>query len=86
LKRTIVPYVQYLARASTGNTYWLNQLKGASYDPRRIAAVKALGATLAATTPASLAETARKYLKPETEWTLAVLPKEAAGARPAGVQ
>jgi len=86
LKRTIVPYVQYLARASTGNTYWLNQLKGASYDPRRIAAVKALGATLAATTPALLAETARKYLKPETEWTLAVLPKEAAGARPAGVQ
>ncbi len=75
LRRTIIPYVQYIARASTGNTFWLNQLAGGTYDRRRIAAVNTLASDLAGITPDLLLETARKYLKPDTAWSLAVVPK-----------
>ncbi len=74
LKRTIVPYRQYLARASTGNSFWLSQLEGATYDDRRVAALIALASDIAKITPEMLRETAQKYFRPETEWTMAVLP------------
>lgn len=76
LKRTLLPYVQYIARASTGNTFWLNQLAGGSYDQRRIAAVNALAVDIGAVTPELLQQTAQKYLRPDTAWLLAVTPKK----------
>ncbi|OYY89237.1 MAG: peptidase M16 [Sphingomonas sp. 28-66-16] len=86
LKRTIVPYAQYIARASTGNTFWLNQLEGATFDDRRIDALRALGPDLAKVTPEMLQATAAKYFRPETEWTMAVLPKGGAGGQTAGAR
>src|SRR3546814_7724714 len=35
LQRTLAPTQQLLARASTGNAFWMAQLEGASYDKRR---------------------------------------------------
>ncbi len=74
LKRTILPFRQYLARASTGNSFWLSQLGGASFDDRRIKALTALATDIPMITPEALRETAKKYFLPETEWTMAVLP------------
>ena len=81
LRRTIVPFIQLLSRALSGNTFWLNQLEGATYDDRRVAAVLALNGDLSRITPQILQQTAKKYFKPDTEWTMAVLPgKLTAGA------
>lgn len=80
LRRTLVPYVQYIARASTGNTFWLSQLAGASFDDRRIAAVTSFGPDISAITPEVMQQTAAKYLKADTVWLLAVKPKPVADA------
>ncbi|MBY0305053.1 MAG: insulinase family protein [Sphingomonas sp.] len=77
LKRTLLPYAQYIARASTGNTFWLTQLAGASYDPRRIAAVNSLAVDIGKVTPEILQQVAQRYLKPDGAFLLAVTPKAA---------
>ena len=74
-KRTMLPYTQAVIRASSGNQFWLRELAGGAFDPRRIAATERLGEDIRAITPASLQATAAKYLRPETDWTLKVVPK-----------
>lgn len=74
LRRTLVPMEQYVMRSSTGNTFWLNQLAGASYDEKRLFALNSLVSDLRSLTPETLQALAAKYLKPETEWTLKVVP------------
>lgn len=87
LQRTIVPYRQLISRAATGNTFWFTNLEWATYEPRRIEALRGFARDLAAITPETLRDTAAKYLKPEAEWRFAVLPQARAandnGARPA---
>lgn len=74
LRRTLVPYLQYIARASTGNTFWLNKLESGTRDPRRITAVNSLANDLRGITPEVLQQTAQKYLKPDGAWLLQVVP------------
>ena len=74
---------QYILRASTGNQFWLQQLGGATYDPRRIDATKRIAEDLVATTPAELQAIAAKYLRPDRDWTMAVVPAAAAGPKAA---
>jgi zinc protease len=80
LKRTLVPYLQYIARASTGNMFWLNQLESGTYDPRRIAAINSIAPDLQGVTPELLQQTAQKYLKPDGAWLLQVVPKSGGAA------
>jgi zinc protease len=84
LRRTIVPMLQYMARASSGNQFWLLQTTGGTFDPKRIEASQTLVSDFTTITPASLQAAAAKYLKPEKDWTMAVVPKGAAsvGAAP----
>jgi len=84
LKRTIVPMLQYMARASSGNQFWLAQLQGGSYDPKRVEATQSLVTDMTGITPEVLQATAAKYLRPDKDWTMAVMPKTAATASPAG--
>ncbi|MBX9882205.1 MAG: insulinase family protein [Sphingomonas sp.] len=90
LQRTIGPYRQLISRIATGNTFWFTNLEWATYDPRRIEALRGFSRDLAGVTPEALRDTAKKYLKPESEWTFAVLPQTARAAndnrpaRPAG--
>src|SRR3546814_20360567 len=63
LQRTVGPLAQYVLRASTGNPFWMQQLGGATNDPRRIAAARASVGHLKAVTPATLQATAAKYLR-----------------------
>jgi zinc protease len=72
-----------MARASSGNQFWLAQLQGGSYDPKRVEATQSLVTDMTSITPQVLQATAAKYLRPEKDWTMAVLPK-AAGAATAG--
>lgn len=75
LQRTLGPVKQAMMRASTGNQFWMNELAGAAYDPRRAEATRRLARDLVQTTPQSLQAVAAKYLRPDRDWTLAVLPK-----------
>jgi len=80
LKRTIGPMTQALIRQSTGNQFWMNQLEGATYDPRRIDAFRRVLSDYTGMTAADIQATARKYLRPDTDWTMEVVPKSATGA------
>src|SRR3546814_8903424 len=42
LQRTLAPTQQLLARASTGNAFWMAQMEGASYDKRRIEIMRSM--------------------------------------------
>lgn len=78
LQRIMLPMAQYLIRASTANQFWLRQLAGASTDPRRIDAVKAIGKDFSSITPEQLQTVAAKYLRPDRDWTMEVVPKSVA--------
>ncbi|MDO7843332.1 M16 family metallopeptidase [Sphingomonas immobilis] len=77
LKRTLGPMQQSILRQSTGNQFWMLQLTGASYDPRRIDALAGLYGTLTRMTAADVQATAARYLRPDKDWTLQVVPKAA---------
>ena len=74
-KRTMLPYTQLIIRQSSGNQFWLRELAGAAFDPKRITATEELGPSIRGITPESLQATAAKYLKPERDWTLKVVPR-----------
>ncbi len=74
-KRTMLPYTQSIIRQSSGNQFWLRELAGGAFDPRRIAATERLGEDIRGITPEQLQATAAKYLRPERDWTLKVVPE-----------
>jgi zinc protease len=78
LQRVKAPMEQYVLRASTGNTFWLNLLSGASFDPRRIDAARRIIYDYRAITAADLQTVAVKYLRPDKDWTMEVVPKSVA--------
>jgi zinc protease len=78
LQRAKTPMQQYVMRASTGNTFWLNLLSGASYDPRKIAAARSILLDYQNVTAADLQAVAAKYLRPDKDWTMEVVPKAVA--------
>ena len=78
LQRVKEPMQQYVLRASTGNTFWLNLMAGATYDPRRIAAARSIIVDYQTITAAQLQVIAAKYLRPDKDWTMEVLPKAVA--------
>ncbi|KQU62109.1 peptidase M16 [Sphingomonas sp. Leaf339] len=80
LERTVKPMAQQLMRASTSSQFWLSQMGGGTLDPRRLAAVRSLGTDLMSATPAEIQALAARYLRPDTDWTLAVVPKDKVGA------
>jgi len=75
LQRIMRPMGQYIVRASTGNQFWLQQLGGATYDPRRVEATKRIADDFVSVNPATLQAAAVKYLRPDADWTFQVLPK-----------
>ncbi len=84
LQRIVAPLTQYVLRASTGNQFWMQQLGGASYDPRRITAARAIIRDLKSVTPVMLQATAAKYLRPDADWTMKVVPTDIAERNNAG--
>lgn len=78
LKRVKEPMIQYVLRSSTGNGFWLNLLGGATYDPRRVEAARSIIFDYNTITAAELQAVAAKYLRPDKDWTMEVLPKSVA--------
>lgn len=74
LDRALTPLKQQLMRASSGNSFWMQLVDGGTTDPKRIDAVNTLGQDFALTTPAEIQALAVKYLRPDKDWTMAVMP------------
>jgi len=77
LSRATEPLRQLVSRASTGNNFWLNQLQGATRDPRRISALRTILPDYTVTTPERMQALAAKYLVKDKAWSFVVLPEEA---------
>ncbi len=75
LGRIMRPIAQYIVRASSGNQFWLQQLGGGAFDQKRVEATRALAQDFVSITPAQLQDVAKKYLRPDKDWTMAVVPK-----------
>ncbi len=75
LTRNAVPIREQVARASTGNVYWMFLLEGATRDPRVTAAALSIQDDISAVTAADVQRLAQRYLAPERQWSLAILPK-----------
>ncbi len=78
LRRVKEPMIQYVLRSSTGNGFWLNLLGGATYDPRLIDAARSIIVDYNGITATELQAVAAKYLRPDKDWTMEVLPKSVA--------
>lgn len=76
LRRLLGPMAQAFLRASTGNMFWMRQLGGATYDPRIVTATRSIPDDLLSVTPTTLQAVAAKYLRPDKDWTMAVLPRD----------
>ncbi|MGX7952229.1 M16 family metallopeptidase [Tsuneonella sp. HG249] len=75
LSRVLEPLKQSISRASTGNTFWLWQLEGASTDARRVALLRSLLIDYTQTTPEAMQALARKYLLGREPFKLAIIPE-----------
>ena len=75
LQRAVEPTKQAIDRAASGNTFWLNQLKGATYDPERFVALGKLYSDFDSVTPAILQSLAKRYFVKDKAWKLVVAPQ-----------
>ncbi len=75
LQRAVEPTKQAIDRAASGNTFWLNQLKGATYEPQRFAALGQLYSDYNSVTPAILQSLAKRYFVKDKAWKLVVGPQ-----------
>lgn len=80
LSRITEPLRQLVSRASTGNGFWMYNLEGASFDPRRLAAMRSLLTDYTQTTPEAMQALAKRYLASRDGWRVAVLPQESGSA------
>ena len=79
LARVVEPIRQRIERASTGHTFWLNQLEGAAFDPNRAIYLQSLYSDYSNATPEEMQALAQRYLVARPGLRISVLP-EGAGA------
>lgn len=75
LARVTEPLRQLIARASTGSSYHMLQLEGATLRPSLFASLRSVMVDSTVTTPQDMQALAAKYLVRQKSWRLAVLPK-----------
>ncbi len=81
LARAVEPVRQYISRAQTGHTFWLNQLEGAAFDADRVAQFPTLWLDYLGTTPEEIRQLAGRYLAGHNGFRLAILPEETPSTR-----
>lgn len=72
--RSVGPRDKAIARASSGSSFWLSQLAGASVDPDRLRALSTLFTDYDRITPAELQASAKRWLVPEKSFAMEVVP------------
>ena len=75
LQRAVAPMRQLLMRAGTGNAFWMNQMEGATQDPRYVQAMQTMAQDMLNVTPAQIQALAARYLVPGKSWSAVVLPE-----------
>jgi zinc protease len=75
LNRVVEPLRQLISRASSGNSFWMSQLEGASFNPKKFMVLRTLLRDYTVITPEEVQQLAQKYLKDSTKWKLVVLPE-----------
>jgi zinc protease len=75
LQRVVEPLRQLIARASSGNSFWMSQLEGASFNPQKFVALRGLLTDYTVITPEEVQALAVKYLVDSKKWKLVVLPE-----------
>ncbi len=84
LARVVEPIRQRIERASTGHTFWLNQLEGSAFDSNRAFYLQSLYSDYSDATPEEVQAMARRYLEARPGLRISVLP-EGANARASGM-
>jgi len=75
LERVTEPLGQLIRRASTGNQFWLYNLEGAAFDPRRLALLRTLLSDYSQTSPQAMQFLADRYFANGAPYRLAVIPE-----------
>ena len=75
LQRAVEPIKQYIDRASSGNSFWMQQLEDSTYDQRKFTALAKLFSDYSNTTPAKLQELAKRYFVASKAWKMVVEPQ-----------
>jgi zinc protease len=75
LVRAVTPLRQFIARASSGNTFWMGQLAGLSQDNSKVMALRTLSSDYGRITPAELQETAKRWFLQDKAMMLVVKPE-----------
>ena len=76
LARVVEPMKQYISRASTGHTFWLNQLEGGTFDRNRFDSLPALYSDFADATTEEMRSLAAQYLLTHGGYRIAIVPAE----------
>jgi len=75
LQRVVEPLRQLISRASSGNSFWMSQMEGASFNPQKFVALQSLLSDYTVITPEEVQALAVKYLDDKRKWKLVVLPE-----------
>ena len=75
LARVTEPLRQTVLRATTGNGFWMWQMRGATRDPRRLQVLGSLLDDYSITTPEAMKALAQKYLASRKPLEIAVVPE-----------
>lgn len=75
LVRAVTPLRQFIARASSGNTFWMSQLAGLSQDKGKTEALRTLSSDYGQITATELQETAKRWFIQNKALMLVVKPE-----------
>lgn len=85
LARNAGPLREQIARASTGNLFWMLQLEGVSRENRQLNALRSTINDTASITAEDVQRLAGRYLKPGSRWSLSIVPQGGNAAADANV-
>lgn len=81
LTRARAPIVEEIKRSQQTNSYWLESLRDAQTDPRRLDRIRSSINGYQAVTAQDVRSIATTYLKSETSWRLKILPGNGSAVR-----
>jgi zinc protease len=76
IARVTEPMKQWITRLATGNGFYLEQLQGGAAEPRKFDDLRSIMVDSATTTPEAMQALAKRYLRPDSTWTVEVVPEK----------